>query len=203
VGGMVVAGPEGFNKKAYRTYNIKNVALTPGDDYGMLREVLTRRFEKMLSTDDGAKTKPDLVLIDGGAGQLAVAVQVMEALGISDVPLVAISKGPQRNAGREWFHMPGKEPFQLPATSGALHYLQRLRDEAHRFAIGTHRNKRSNATYVSELDAILAIGPRRKKALLHHFGSVRAISAASVEQIAQAPGISKDLATKIHNHFHS
>lgn len=202
VGAMVVAGREGFNKQAYRTFNIKNDEIPPGDDYGMMREVLTRRFRR-LQEEGNEANKPDLVLIDGGAGQLSVAMQVFEELGIHGIVLAAISKGPDRNAGREWFHMPDKEPFQLPVNDSLLHYIQRLRDEAHRFAIGTHRNKRSKAITQSPLDAIDGIGPTRKKALLSHFGSVKSLSGASVDDIAKVAGISPAMAQTIYDHFHS
>ena len=202
VGAMVVAGRSGFMKQAYRTFNIKNAEITPGDDYGMMREVLQRRFRRLQDESDTANT-PDLVLIDGGAGQLSAACQVFEELGIQGIPLVAISKGPDRNAGREWFHMPGRDPFQLPENHPLLPYVQRLRDEAHRFAIGTHRNKRSRAMGQSPLDAVPNIGAVRKKALLQYFGSARAISGASVDDLMRVPGISDVIAQAIYDHFHS
>jgi excinuclease ABC subunit C len=208
VGGMIVAGPEGFLKNEYRKFNIKNPATIPGDDYGMMREVFTRRFSK-LSDKGGEEVEavpedkiPDLVLIDGGAGQLSVATAVFEELGITDIPYVAIAKGPDRNAGREQFFIPGKAPFQLPENDPVLHALQRMRDEAHRFAIGAHRNKRSKAIQVSELDSIPSIGSIRKRALLHHFGSARAVGAASIEDIQKVTGISRTMATIIYQHFH-
>ncbi len=201
VGGMIVAGPEGFMKAEYRKFNIKQADIVPGDDYGMLREVLTRRFSKLQEEEDTSKL-PDLVLIDGGAGQLSVATKVFEELGISDIPYVAISKGEDRNAGREFFHVPGKEAFQLPYESPVLHSLQRMRDEAHRFAIGTHRSKRAKTMQVSELDAIPSIGPRRKKALLQRFGSVRELSGASITEIEKVEGINKAIARQIYDHFH-
>lgn len=201
VGAMIVAGREGFIKNAYRHFNIKTEELAPGDDYGMLREVLTRRFKRLQESGDGQGT-PDLVLIDGGAGQLAVATQVFEELGVQGIVYAGIAKGPDRNAGREQFFLPGREPFQLPAEDPVLHYLQRLRDEAHRFAIGTHRNKRSKSMHISELDTIPAIGPVRKKALLHHFGSAKAVSGASIDEIAKVEGISKSTAKLIYEHFH-
>ena len=169
VGAMIVAGPEGFMKNEYRKFNIKNAETVPGDDYAMLREVLSRRFIKL---QEGEGKTPDLVLIDGGAGQVGVAATVLGELGVHGICYAGIAKGPDRNAGREWFHIPGRPPFQLPQNDPVLHYLQRLRDEgAHRFAIGAHRNKRSKAIQVSELDTIPFIGPGRKKALLHHSGS--------------------------------
>lgn len=201
VGAMIVAGPEGFLKSEYRQFSIKQKEITPGDDYGMLKEVLTRRFGK-IDEDTHADKIPDLVLIDGGAGQLSVATAVFEELGITNITYVAISKGPDRNAGREWFHMPNRDPFQLPEGDKLLHSLQRLRDEAHRFAIGAHRNKRSKSMQTSELDSIPFIGPGRKKALLLHFGSARAIASASKEDIEKVAGISKTTAKVIYEYFH-
>jgi excinuclease ABC subunit C len=206
VGAMIVASPEGFVKSEYRKFNIKNAATVPGDDYAMLREVLTRRFSRLGEHNEGNEKErekaPDLVLIDGGAGQLSVATAVFGELGIRDITYAAIAKGPDRNAGREQFFVSGKEPFQLPPDNRILHALQRMRDEAHRFAIGTHRNKRSKSMKTSELDSIPLIGPGRKKALLLHFGSARAVSAASVDDIQKVAGISKTMATLIYNHFH-
>lgn len=201
IGAMVVATPDGFDKKSYRTYSMRAADLTPGDDYAMLREMLMRRL-KRLTTEEAAEYKPDVLLIDGGLGQLGVAVEVCEQLGISDIALVAIAKGEDRNAGREWFFIPGKKAFQLPEHDPLLHYLERLRDEAHRFAIGTHRNKRSKNLVHSELDTMPGIGPKRKKALLTHFGSVRAISAASTDEIAKVEGISPKAAGEIYRYFH-
>ncbi|MDX2113383.1 MAG: excinuclease ABC subunit UvrC [Alphaproteobacteria bacterium] len=199
VGVMVVAGQSGFLKGEYRKFNIASQTLTPGDDYAMLREVLARRFKHYGS---GKDKKPDLLLIDGGAGQLSAARGVFEELGISDLVYVGIAKGEDRNSGREWFFMPGREPFQLPPHDPVLHYLQRLRDEAHRFAIGAHRDRRSRAISRSSLDGIVGIGPTRKKALLHHFGSVRAVSAASVDEMMKVEGISRVMAELIYSHFH-
>ncbi|HWA31326.1 MAG TPA: excinuclease ABC subunit UvrC, partial [Rhizomicrobium sp.] len=186
LGGMVVAGPDGFEKGEYRKYNIKSTELTPGDDYGMMREVLTRRFSRLVKEagEDDAKAKwPDLALIDGGPGQLAVAQSVLEDLGVEDVLLVGISKGPDRDAGREHFYMAGREPFRLDPKSPVLYYLQRLRDEAHRFAIGSHRKKRSKAIGANPLDEIAGVGAGRKRALLQHFGSAKAVSAASLADL--------------------
>jgi excinuclease ABC subunit C len=201
VGAMIVAGPEGFIKSEYRKFNIKREDTAPGDDYAMLHEVLTRRFKRIEESDDDSKT-PDLLLIDGGAGQLSVASKVFEDSGIQAICYVGIAKGPDRNAGREQFFLPGKAPFQLPINDPVLHYLQRLRDEAHRFAIGAHRNKRSNAMKTSQLDDIPFIGPGRKKALLLHFGSPRAVAAASMEDIQKVEGISKSTAKVIYEYFH-
>jgi excinuclease ABC subunit C len=201
VGGMVVSGPGGFNKNEYRKFNIKSTELTPGDDYGMMREVLTRRFKRAMQ-EEGGGVMPDLVLIDGGAAQLKVAEEVFTELGVENVCLVAISKGPDRNAGRERFHMPGRDSFSLPPNDPVLYFLQRLRDEAHRFAIGSHRARRAKAMGVSPLDEIAGVGPGRKKALLHRFGSAREVGEAGVEDLATVPGVSRTLAKKIYDHFH-
>lgn len=200
VGAMIVAGPEGFIKNEYRKFNIKQPETKEGDDYGMMREVFMRRFKRMQESEDAKR--PDLVLIDGGAGQLSTITQLFEELGVDSVPYVAISKGPDRNAGREFFHLPGKEPFQLKENSPVLHYLQRLRDEAHRFAIGTHRAKRAKTMQASELDAVPSIGPKRKKALLQYFGSVRALASASEADMLKVEGISKSMAKILYGHFH-
>ncbi len=219
VGAMIVAGPEGFIKNEYRKYNIKSVDLTPGDDYAMMREVLTRRFKRMMKEQDeqaeagvsfdekagddaDEATVPDLVLIDGGAGQLSVANDVMTTLGVTGVKLVSIAKGPDRDAGRERFFMVGREPFYLEFKSPVLFYLQRLRDEAHRFAIGTHRAKRAAALATSPLDEVDGIGPSRKRALLNHFGSGRAVTTAGLSDLESVKGISKAMARKIYDHFH-
>ena len=203
VGAMVVAGPEGFVKNAYRKFNIKREG-APGDDYAMMREVFHRRFSRALKEDPDRENGqwPDLVLIDGGKGQLSAVVETLAELGIDDVPLVAIAKGPDRNAGREQFFMPGSAPFQMPERDPVLYYLQRLRDEVHRFAIGTHRAKRSAAIKKSPLDEVPGIGPRRKKALLLHFGSARAVSRASVTDLLGVEGVSETVAQKIYDHFH-
>ena len=203
LGGMVVAGPDGFEKGEYRKFNIKSTELTPGDDYAMMREVLTRRFARLVKEGDDPKTKwPDVALIDGGPGQLAVACQVFADLGVEDVTLVGISKGPDRDAGREHFYMPGREPFRLDPKSPVLYYLQRLRDEAHRFAIGSHRKKRAKAIGVNPLDEIAGVGAGRKRALLQHFGSARAVAAASLVDIESVSGVSKTLAKKVYDFFH-
>ncbi|MEJ1967232.1 MAG: excinuclease ABC subunit UvrC [Rhizomicrobium sp.] len=203
LGAMIVAGPDGFEKGEYRKFNIKSTELTPGDDYAMMREVLTRRFARLVKEGDDPKTKwPDLALIDGGPGQLSIACQVFADLGVEDVQLVGISKGPDRDAGREHFYLPGKEPFRLDVRSPVLYYLQRLRDEAHRFAIGSHRKKRSKAIGASPLDEIAGIGAARKRALLQHFGSARAVAAAGTADIEAVEGVSKAMARKIHDFFH-
>ncbi|MEO3434700.1 excinuclease ABC subunit UvrC [Inquilinus sp. CAU 1745] len=203
IGAMVVAGPDGFVKNAYRKFNIKG-PVTPGDDYAMMREVLTRRFARALKedADRGTAGWPDLVLIDGGQGQLSVACEVFADLGIEDVALVSIAKGPDRDAGRERFFMPGRPPFSLEPRDPVLYFLQRLRDEAHRFAIGTHRARRTKAIGVSPIDEIPGIGPRRKKALLMHFGSGRAVSRAGLADLEAVEGINKTVAKNIYAHFH-
>ena len=203
VGAMVVAGPEGFKKNSYRKFNIKTVE--GGDDFAMMREMLTRRFTRALEEGQQGDPEhwPDLVLIDGGIGQLNAVHEVLATLGITDqFCLVAISKGPDRNAGREWFHRKGKEPFQLEPQDSGLMYLQRLRDEAHRFAIGTHRAKRAKAMIASSLDEIAGIGPTRKKALLAHFGSGKGVERAGLKDLESVPGINKATAKIIYDHYH-
>jgi excinuclease ABC subunit C len=202
IGAMIAAGEEGFLKKTYRKFNIK-WEQTPGDDYGMMEEVLTRRFSRLIEEDPERTSGlwPDLVLIDGGAGQLNKVKQVIENLGITDVTLVGIAKGPDRNAGHERFFMIGRETFSLPENDPALYYLQRLRDEAHRFAIGTHRARRTKAIGVSGLEEIQGIGTTRKRALLHHFGSAKAVAGAGLEELSRTPGISPAIAKKIHDYF--
>ncbi|MGA9795051.1 MAG: excinuclease ABC subunit UvrC [Rhizomicrobium sp.] len=205
LGAMIVAGPDGFEKGEYRKFNIKSQDITPGDDYGMMREVLTRRFARLVkeSGEDESKAKwPDVALIDGGPGQLAVATSVLEDLGVEDVLLVGISKGPDRDAGREHFYINGREPFRLDPKSPVLYYLQRLRDEAHRFAIGSHRKKRSKAIGANPLDEIAGVGANRKRALLQHFGSAKAVSAASLTDLEAVGGVSSALARKIFDFFH-
>jgi excinuclease ABC subunit C len=204
VGAMVVAGPEGFRKNSYRKFNIKRPETAPGDDFAMMREVLSRRFAR-LEKDDPDRSKgdwPDLLLIDGGKGQLSSVMEVMEDAGVHDIPVVAISKGPDRNAGRENFHLPGGREVTLPPNSPVLFYLQRLRDEAHRFAIGAHRQKRAKSMTTSPLDEVPGIGPSRKRALLMHFGTARAVKGAALEDLEKAPGISKAMARGIYDYFH-
>ena len=202
IGAMVVAGPEGFTKNSYRKFNIKTEGAA-GDDFAMMREVLTRRFGRALRDDPerGDESWPDLVLIDGGQGQLEVARQVLSELGLEDIAIVGIAKGPDRDAGRERFFMPGKPPFSLEPRDPVLYFLQRLRDEAHRFAIGTHRTRRAADITKSALDEVPGIGAGRKRALLHHFGSARAVAVATLEDIKAVAGISDALAQKIHDHF--
>ncbi|MBV8092414.1 MAG: excinuclease ABC subunit UvrC [Acetobacteraceae bacterium] len=200
-GVMIVAGPEGFQKGAYRKFSIRG-PLTPGDDFAMMREVLTRRFARALREQEERRAWPDLVLIDGGAGQLSAAKSVLQDLGVNDVTVVAIAKGPDRDAGREWLHMDGREPFQLPPRDPVLYFLQRLRDEAHRFAITAHRAGRSKAISRSELDEIPGIGAARKRALLNHFGSARGVKQAGLADLEAAPGISREIARRIYAYFH-
>ena len=207
VGGMVVAGPEGFIKNAYRKFNIKDTSIEPGDDYGMMREVMRRRFSRALKErEEGNGTNwPDLVLIDGGLGQLNAVIEALAGIGVTpeDVNLVSIAKGVDRNAGREQFFRPGRAPFKLPETAPVLYYLQRLRDEAHRWAIGAHRAKRSAAIKASPLDEIEGVGPTRKKALLHHFGSAKGVSRAKVADLMEVEGVNEALAERIWGHFNS
>jgi excinuclease ABC subunit C len=217
VGAMIVAGPEGFRKNQYRKFNIRSADLAPGDDYGMMREVLQRRFKRLLAEnprtiidgvlsvfkgEDEDQPWPDLVLIDGGQGQLKVAQETLSALGVTNVPLVAIAKGPDRDAGRETFFMPGRDPFKLPPRDPLLYFIERLRDEAHRFAIGSHRVRRKKDIREAGLQEIPGIGPTRKRALLRHFGTVKAIERASLPDLAQVPGINAETARKIYEFFH-
>ena len=202
IGAMVVAGPEGFNKNAYRKFNIKTEGAA-GDDFAMMREVMSRRFGRALKENPERDDEhwPDLLLIDGGQGQLEAVRGVMSELGLEDIALVGIAKGPDRDAGRERFFMVGKPPFSLEPRDPVLYFLQRLRDEAHRFAIGTHRTRRAADLTRSTLDEVPGIGAGRKRALLNHFGSARAVSGATLEDIKSVPGISSALAQKIHDHF--
>jgi excinuclease ABC subunit C len=236
VGAMIVAGPEGFVKGQYRKFNIKSPDTAPGDDYAMMREVLTRRFKRIaeaevldeietevaeiesdvsngplspvVADDDAAEERafpdrPDLVLIDGGLGQLSVAREVLAGFGLHDIALIGVAKGPDRDAGREHFHIPGRDrPIMLEAKDPVLYFVQRLRDEAHRFAIGTHRAKRAKSLGVNPLDEIEGIGPTRKRALLKHFGSAKAVSRAGIEDLKAVEGISADMAKKIYDFFH-
>jgi excinuclease ABC subunit C len=203
-GAMIVAGPEGYRKNSYRKFNIKRPETQPGDDLAMMREMLQRRFARLEKEDPDRQGGewPDLLLIDGGKGQLSAVCEVMEEGGVHDVPVVAVSKGPDRNAGRETFHLPGGREITLPPSSALLFYLQRLRDEAHRFAIGTHRAKRAKSLTTSTLDEVPGIGPNRKRALLMHFGTARAVKGAALEDLEKAPGISKAMARQLYDYFH-
>jgi excinuclease ABC subunit C len=202
-GAMIVAGPEGFRTNQYRKFNIKS-DITPGDDFGMMREVLERRFAR-LEKDDPDRSSgewPDLLLIDGGKGQLSTVCEILENAGVHDIPVVGVAKGPDRNAGRETFHLPNGREISFPPNAPLLFYLQRLRDEAHRFAIGTHRAKRAKSLTTSSLDEVPGIGPNRKRALLMHFGTARAVKGAALEDLERAPGISKAMARQLHDYFH-
>jgi excinuclease ABC subunit C len=204
VGGMIVAGPEGFQKSQYRKFNIRGEDLTPGDDYGMMREVMRRRFSRLVKDEDAGEevVRPDLLLIDGGAGQLAEVLAVLADLGLDDITAVGVAKGPDRDAGLERFFMPGKPPFMLPLKSPALYYIQRLRDEAHRFANGAHRTRRSMDIKRNPLDEIEGVGPGRKRALLHAFGSAKGVGRASVVDLVKVEGINQPLAERIYGFFH-
>ena len=207
-GVMIVAGPDGFQKNAYRKYSIKG-PITPGDDFAMMREVLDRRFSRALKEQVAADAGegappilPDLLLIDGGAGQLSAVRGILENLGLHQIPVVGIAKGPDRDAGREWFHMAGRDAFQLPPRDPVLYYLQRVRDETHRFAITTHRASRSKALVTSELDEVEGVGSARKRALLNHFGSARGVKQAGLTDLEAAPGINKETARRVYAFFH-
>lgn len=203
VGAMIVAGMDGFQKNAYRKFNIKEAKAS--DDFGMMREVIARRFQRALKEGQDVQSEswPDILLIDGGIGQYNAVKEVLEECGVWDqVTMVAISKGPDRNAGREKFYIEGDMGFQMPINDPVLHYLQRLRDEAHRFAIGAHRTRRKNEITGSPLDAVEGIGAKRKKALLLHFGSAKAVAGASVQDLMRVEGISQAVAQKIYDHFH-
>jgi excinuclease ABC subunit C len=230
VGAMIVAGPEGFQKNQYRKFNIRSADLTPGDDFGMMREVLTRRFKRLIDEaprpspepprddtapdtpaenggdangdDERESPWPDLVVIDGGRGQLTAAQETLAALGIADLPLVAVAKGPDRDAGLETFFVAGREPFKLKPRDPVLYFVQRQRDEAHRFAIGSHRIRRRRDIREAGLQEIPGIGPTRKRALLHHFGTLKAIERAALSDLAKVPGISAETARKIYDFFH-
>jgi excinuclease ABC subunit C len=229
VGAMIVAGPEGFRKNQYRKFNIRSADLAPGDDYGMMREVLRRRFKRLLDENPRGKSEngsglmgavqrlpasaqglftddstpwPDLVLIDGGQGQLTIARATLAGLGITDLPIIAVAKGLDRDSGRETFFMAGREPFRLPPRDPLLYFIERLRDEAHRFAIGSHRARRKRDIREAGLQEIPGIGPTRKRALLHHFGTLKAIERAALADLAQVPGISADTARKVYDFFH-
>ena len=204
VGAMVVAGPDGFQKSNYRKFNIKSEDLTPGDDFGMMKEVLERRFKRLLKEDPDRETEnwPDLVILDGGAGQVSAVEEIMTELGVDDVPFVGVAKGIDRDAGKEEFYLPGKPAFALKRNDPALYFVQRLRDEAHRFAIGTHRQKRAKSISATPLDDVPGIGPSRKRALLSHFGSAKAVSRAALADLKDVEGISGSMAKSIYDYFH-
>ena len=204
VGAMIVAGPEGFVKSQYRKYNIKGTELTPGDDFGMMKEVLTRRFQRLLKEDPDreGETWPDLLLIDGGAGQVSAVQQILEDLGVEDIAMVGVAKGVDRDHGKEEFHRTGQRPFALKRNDPVLYFIQRLRDEAHRFAIGTHRAKRAKSVGATPLDDIPGVGATRKRALLAHFGSAKAVSRAGLADLTAVDGISDALAESIYGYFH-
>ena len=214
VGAMIVAGPEGFIKNQYRKFNIRSTDLTPGDDYGMMREVLSRRFSRLMREnprdavpkdpvdEDAPGPWPDLVLIDGGRGQLSAVTETLGELGVQDIPLIGVAKGPDRDAGRETFYINGREPFMLPPRDPVLYFIQRLRDEAHRFAIGSHRARRRSDIARNPLDEIDGIGPTRKRALLGHFGTAKAVSRADFADLRTVPGISDEMARTIYAFFH-
>ncbi|MBN9676658.1 excinuclease ABC subunit UvrC [Salipiger bermudensis] len=204
VGGMIVAGPDGFMKNQYRKYNIKGEELVPGDDFGMMKEVLTRRFTRLLK-DDPDREKglwPDLLLIDGGAGQVSAVAEIMREFGVEDVPMVGVAKGIDRDAGKEEFHRVGQRPFALRHNDPVLYFVQRLRDEAHRFAIGTHRAKRAKSQMANPLDEVPGVGAARKRALLAHFGSAKAVSRANLADLKAVDGVSAALAERIYAFFH-
>lgn len=203
VGGMICAGPDGFLKSQYRKWNIKGDELTPGDDFGMMKEVMTRRFARLLKEDPERKTDawPDLLLIDGGAGQVSAVHEIMVAMGVTDIPMIGVAKGIDRDLGKEEFHRIGARPMALPRQDPVLYYIQRLRDEAHRWAIGAHRAKRAKAAMANPLDEVPGIGATRKRALLQHFGSAKAVSRAGVTDLVEVPGISQAMAETIWNFF--
>jgi excinuclease ABC subunit C len=212
VGAMIVAGPDGFVKSQYRKFNIKSEGLTPGDDYAMMREVLQRRFKRLLAPSDGDKARPDddavpqwpdLVIIDGGRGQLNTAREIFETLGLTQVSLMAVAKGIDRDAGRETLFLPDREAIKLEPRDPVLYFIQRLRDEAHRFVIGSHRKRRTKDIREAGLQEIPGIGPSRKRALLHHFGTLKEIQRASVADLGKVPGVSAESARKIFEFFHA
>jgi excinuclease ABC subunit C len=205
VGGMIVAGPEGFLKSQYRKFNIKSAAGAAGDDFGMMREVLTRRFERLLKEDPDRKSDvwPDLLLIDGGAGQLSAVAGVLAELGVEDVALIGVAKGIDRDQGKEEFHRPGARPMALRHNDPVLYFIQRLRDEAHRWAIGAHRAKRAKTVGATPLDEVPGIGAARKRALLAHFGSAKAVARAAMPDLMAVPGISEAMAETVYNFFHA
>src|SRR6056297_459776 len=204
VGAMIVSGPDGFMKSQYRKFNIRGDSLTPGDDFGMMKEVLTRRFQRLLKEDPDRESEawPDLLLIDGGAGQVSAVKEIMDDLGVEDVPFIGVAKGIDRDQGKEEFHRPGQSVFALKRNDPVLYFVQRMRDEAHRFAIGAHRAKRSKAVSATPLDDVPGVGGTRKRALLAHFGSAKAVGRANLADLKAVDGISEGLAQKIYDYFH-
>lgn len=204
VGGMIVAGPDGFIKNSYRKFNIKGDDLTPGDDFGMMKEVLHRRFKRLLNEDPDREKGmwPDLLLIDGGAGQVSAVAQIMREHGVEDIPMIGVAKGVDRDAGKEEFHRVGKRPFALRHNDPVLYFVQRMRDEAHRFAIGTHRAKRAKSNMANPLDDIPGVGAARKRSLLAHFGSAKAVARANLADLKAVDGVSEGLAQKVYDFFH-
>jgi excinuclease ABC subunit C len=212
VGAMIVAGPEGFVKNQYRKFNIRSTDITPGDDFGMMREVMQRRFSRLLKEhgEDGESEKgsdfpawPDVILIDGGQGQMTAVRAILADLGIADrVVAIGVAKGQDREAGRERFFVRGRDSFSLPVRDPVLYFVQRLRDEAHRFAIGSHRARRKKEMVRNPLDEIAGIGPTRKRALLLHFGTAKAVGRAAIEDLMAVDGISEAVARVVYNHFH-
>ncbi|MEM8775343.1 MAG: excinuclease ABC subunit UvrC [Pseudomonadota bacterium] len=204
VGAMIVAGPDGWMKNHYRKFNIKGEELTPGDDFGMMKEVLSRRFKRLLKEDPDRQKGlwPDLLLIDGGAGQVSAVHEIMVEHDVTDIPMVGVAKGIDRDLGKEEFHRKGKRPIALRHNDPVLYFVQRLRDEAHRFAIGTHRAKRAKSTMASPLDEIAGVGAARKRSLLAHFGSAKAVSRANLADLKAVEGVSAALAQKVYDHFH-
>lgn len=204
VGAMIVSGPEGFMKSQYRKFNIRGDEITAGDDFGMMKEVLTRRFQRLLKEDPDRKGEnwPDLLLIDGGAGQVSAVHEIMRNLGVTDIPMVGVAKGVDRDHGKEEFHRIGQRPFALQRNDPVLYFIQRLRDEAHRFAIGTHRAKRSKAISATPLDDVPGVGAARKRALLAHFGSAKAVSRANLADLKAVDGISEKVAQTVYDFFH-
>jgi excinuclease ABC subunit C len=205
VGAMIVSGPDGFQKSQYRKFNIRGDELTPGDDFGMMKEVLSRRFRRLLKEDPDREggTWPDLLLIDGGAGQVGAVHEIMAELGVEDIEVVGVAKGIDRDAGKEEFHRPGERPFALRHNDPVLYFVQRLRDEAHRFAIGAHRAKRAKAVGATPLDEVPGVGAARKRALLAHFGSAKAVSRANLADLKAVDGISETMAQGIYDFFHA
>ena len=204
VGAMVVAGPDGFDKNQYRKFNIRGEDLTPGDDFGMMKEVLTRRFQRLIKEDPDRSTGtwPDLLLIDGGQGQVSAVRQIMDDMGVSDIPMVGVAKGLDRDAGKEEFHRTGKPVMALRHNDPVLYFIQRMRDEVHRFAIGTHRAKRSKAIGATPLDDVPGVGATRKRALLAHFGSAKAVARANLADLKAVDGVSANMAQVIYDYFH-